>query len=696
MDEQEVSLHSLTNTSSPQIFRIFAVCGKQAVEVLIDTGSHSSFIQETLVDRLGLENEPSNRFKVYMGNGQHLFCERRCNGVKIIMQGHEFVVDLYVLPIWRIDIVFGMQWLRTLGPCLHDHEELTMKFSWNGRQVCLIGKSGVDAGEVSKNKMSMLLQSHNICTLYTVYSMHEDGGNFPSFKIKSSSNKLNNAEEIILKEYGKTFEEPKDLPPRRPIDHQIHLVQGSDPINVRPYRYPYFQKDVMEAMVKEMLDRGYIRHSSSPYSSPVLLVKKDGSWRFCVDYRALNAITIRDRFPIPTIDELLDELGAAVVFSKLDLRTGYHYEFVVIPFGLSNSPSTFQSVMNQLFQSYLRKFVIVFFDDILVYSRSGKEHCFHLQNVLESIQEQGVFPKKSKCQFFQDTIEYLGHIVTGGVVKADPKKIEAMIQWPTPANIKQLRGFLGITGYYRRFIKDYATIAAPLTDFLKKYSYAWVEAAHASFDELKRTMVTPPILRLPDFSQIFVLETDASQVGIGAVLMQEDRPIAYFSKKFDSHMQKASTYTRELYVVTESIMKFRQYLMGREFKICTDHRRLKELLTQVIQTPEQQRFLRKLMGFPFVVEYKPGRDNMAADSLSRVLDVEQIMALNDACSNPVFDFLNTLQEENSKLVDVLELHQKMASNPAENTDFSVRDGILLYKNKFFLGTTSNLKSVMLK
>ena len=274
---------------------------------------------------------------------------------------------------------------------------------------------------------------------------------------------LPSAISAILARHQAVFRLPSGLPPARKFDHRIHLLPNSKPVNVRPYRYPYFQKNEIEKQVQDMLDQGVIQHSHSPFSSPVLLVrKKDGTFRFCIDYRALNLATVPDHFPIPTADELFDELGKAVFFTKLDLRSGYHqirmhstdifktafrthdghFEFLVMPFGLTNAPSTFQVAMNDIFKPFLRRFVIVFFDDILVYSPTMESHGEHLGEVLSLLQRHQFFVKLSKCSFCSTTVEYLGHLITEGLLKADPTKIEAMTAWPQPKNVKQLRVFL--------------------------------------------------------------------------------------------------------------------------------------------------------------------------------------------------------------------------------------------------------------
>lgn len=267
----------------------------------------------------------------------------------------------------------------------------------------------------------------------------------------------------MLGNFDALFVIPSHPPPSRLHDHHILLVPGAKPSNIRPYHYSLLQNDEIERAFQELLDARFIRHSHSPFSFLVLLVKKkEGSWRMCVDYRELNALTIKDKYPIPLIDDLLNELFGASYFSKLDLRSGYHqilmhpgdiektafkthsghYEFLVMPFGLTNATATFQHLMNDIFRPFLRKFVLVFFDDILIYSKSWQEHLCHLQEVFKVLQHYQLYLKRSKCSLGQRSVEYLGHIVFANGVAADPSKLQAIQDWPNPKNIKALRGFL--------------------------------------------------------------------------------------------------------------------------------------------------------------------------------------------------------------------------------------------------------------
>ncbi|XP_021717906.1 uncharacterized protein LOC110685687 [Chenopodium quinoa] len=361
-----------------------------------------------------------------------------------------------------------------------------------------------------------------------------------------------------------------------------------------------------------MVDRGIIQNGSSPFASPVVLVgKKDGTWRLCVDYRELNNRTIKNKFPIQVIDELIDELAGVAVFRKLDLRAGYHqmrvnandvfktafkthighYEFLIMPFGLTNAPASFQGWMNHVFRPLLRKCVLVFFDDILVYSRSLQEHWKHLAEVFELMKEH---------------------------METDPKKVSAVSSWLIPANVKELKSFLGLTGYYRKFFKSYAIICKPLTEKLKKNGFAWSNQAQKAFEDLKSALVSAPVLAIPNFEKQFILETDASKTRIGAVLMQEGNPLAYINRSLGPKWQKLSVYDKELLAIVFAIQKWEQYLVGAHFIIKTDQKSLKWLLQQKISTPFQQFWLSKSMVFDYEIQYKCGKENVATDAFSRV------------------------------------------------------------------------------
>jgi hypothetical protein len=299
--------------------------------------------------------------------------------------------------------------------------------------------------------------------------------------------------EALLLSFGGLFTDPVGLPPKRAHNHRIILKHDTQPIAIRSYWYPAAHKDELERQCAAMMEQGIVRRSDSPFSSPVLLIKMpDGSWRFCVDYRALNALTVKDAFPIPIVDELLDELHGAKFFTKLDLRSGYHqgrmrpkdvhktafrthdglYEFLVMAFGLCNAPATFQALMNDVLRPFLRHFVLVFFDDILIYSKTWADHLRHLSAVLDELRHHQLFVKRNKCSFATSSVAYLGHVISAAGVAMDPAKVQAIHEWSAPRSAWAVWGFLGLTGYYRKFVHNYGAIAAPLTGLLKKEGFS--------------------------------------------------------------------------------------------------------------------------------------------------------------------------------------------------------------------------------
>lgn len=622
-----------------------------------------------------------------------------CSNVQLVLPSISFTAEFVVLELGQVDVILGMQWLRTLGKCTVDWELQEWSFCYDGALVTLKGDPS--------------LHNHNVSlkSLLTA-ECKEEKMTLPSREKKSVEvTTLLMLVEQKLYQYVAVFQKPTGLPPLRGREHSISLQANASPVSVHPYRYPHAHKESMEKLVQEMLADGLIRPSQSPYSSPVLLVKKkDNTHRFCVDYRALNRATVQDKYPIPMIDQLLDELHGARVFSKLDLRAGYHqirmaerdiektafrthdghFEFLVMPFGLTNAPATFQALMNDVFRKFLEKFVLVFFDDILIYSRSLEEHVQHLEAVLEVFVEHKLYANRKKCAFAQEKVEYLGHVISSDGVSTDGQKIEAVVKWPSPKTIKDLRGFLGLTGYYRRFVRDYGAIAYNLTELLKKEQFVWSVAAQTAFDHLKKAMVSAPVLALPDFTKVFVIESDASGFGLGAVLMQDQHPIAFFSRGLTQKEQQKPIYERELMAIVLSIQKWKHYLLGRRFVVRTDQQSLKYLLEQREITLDYQRWLTRVLGYEFDIEYKVGSENKVADGLSRIdhSSFQSVAVDLFALIVPTSLQLQDLYGEIAEDAEIQEVIRKLQDGEPVKNGFTLANGKLLYKQRMVIPSKS--------
>jgi hypothetical protein len=441
-----------------------------------------------------------------------------------------FEQDLKVLPLSCYDMILGGDWLEEFSPMWVHWRQRRMRFTHRGRRITLHGiqDDGSPIRPISARQLQGLLRRGAVAQCVRIQPLHQPES---LHSLTPAAESMPAEIQPLVQEFDDIFTAGQQLPPCRRHDHKIPLLPGAQPVKARPYRYAPHQKDEIERQIHQMLRQGIIRHSTSPFASPVLLVrKKDGAWHFYVDYRQLNAITVKHKHPMPVVDELLDELAGAQWFTKLDLSSGYHqlrvadgdeyktafqthqglYEFLVMPFGLTNAPATFQGVMNTVFERLLHKGVLVFMDDILVYSPTLQQHLQTLREVFTILRHQQVTLKRSKCTFAQQNLEYLGHVISTAGVATDSAKVAAVQTWPQPRSLKELRGFLGLTGYYRKFIKHYGMISRPLTQLLRKgETFQWTPTTETAFRTLKDALVNAPVLALPDFAQSFVIETGA-------------------------------------------------------------------------------------------------------------------------------------------------------------------------------------------
>ncbi|KAK1681098.1 hypothetical protein QYE76_041946 [Lolium multiflorum] len=374
------------------------------------------------------------------------------------------------------------------------------------------------------------------------------------------------------------------MPPDRDIEFIIELIPGTAPIAQRPYRMNPQELIELKKQLDDMLSKGLIRPSASPWGSPVIFVdKRDGTIRLCVDYRKLNDVTIKNKYPLPKIDDLFDQMNGAKVFSKIDLRTGYHqlkvresdipktafatryglYEYTVMSFGLTNAPAYFMNLMNKVFMEYLDKFVVVFIDYILVYSKTEEEQEEHLRLVLGTLRKHQLYAKFSKCQFWLKEVGFLGHVLSAGGLSVDPSLIKSIKERQPPTNPTEVRSFLELAGYYRKFVEGFSSIAKPLTLLLKKdKKFEWTDKCEESFQELKKRLVSTPILTMPDVTKDFVIYCDASKLGLGSVLMQEGKVISYLSRQLKPHEVNYPTHDLELAAVVHALKTWRHYLIG--------------------------------------------------------------------------------------------------------------------------------------
>ncbi len=451
----------------------------------------------------------------------------------------------------------------------------------------------------------------------------------------------------LLLKYHTCFREQ----PGRTRLTQHHIDTGtSKPIKLRPYRVSPQRQQIISQHINQMLTDGIIELANGPYAAPVTLQpKKDGSLRFCVDFRQLNSVTVRDVYPLPRIDDTLDQLQTAKYFTSLDLKSGFWqielddesrpktafithaglFQFKVMPFGLTNAPATFQRLMDLVLGGLKWSCALVYLDDIIVYSPSFPLHLQHLESVLHNIQASGLTLHISKCQFCKTKLKYLGHVVSPSGIEPDPDKIRAVHDYPTPTRLKEVRSFLGLTGYYRRFIKNYATIAEPLISITRNADnkqFIWTPACQEAFEHLRQLLVEAPIISYPHFDLPFILQLDASDVGLSAILAQKlidadgvrrEHVIGYASRTLTSTKRHYSSTERECLAIVYGCSHFRPYIEGVRFTILTDHKALKWLHKTKDLNSRLARWAMQIAAYDVDIQHRPGADNANCDALSR-------------------------------------------------------------------------------
>ncbi|KAM2748489.1 hypothetical protein EV2_027508 [Malus domestica] len=664
--------------------------------VLIDCGATHSVISHTFAQITQPHPSPLGfDLEFAMPRGDKCYVDSFYSGCPVMVDNVIMPANLIPLDIVDFDVILGADWLHYNRAHIDCYGKSVTFLRPGLPEVTFVGeRSGVRHGVISAIRAKKLLSKG--CQGYLAHVVLND--------VAPSS-----VEEVgVVRHYPDVF--PDDLPglpPDRDVEFSIELLPGTNPISLTPYRMAPAELRELKIQLQEQLNR----------------------------------VTIKNRYPLPRIDDLFDQLKGACVFSKIDLRSGYyqlkikeedvhktafrtrygHYEFLVMPFGLTNAPAAFMRLMNEVFQEYLDRFVIVFIDDNLVYSKSKSDHIRHLNLVLRKLREHRLYAKFSKCQFWLNQVAFLGHVVSAQGIQVDPQKIAAVESWEQPRTVTEVRSFLGLAGYYRRFVQDFSMIALPLTKLTRKdVKFEWDESCEQSFQQLKHCLTHAPVLVLPDDNGNFEIYSDASLNGLGCVLMQHSRVIAYASRQLKTHERNYPTHDLELAAIVFALKIWRHYLYGEKCKIFTDHKSLQYLFTQHDLNLRQRRWLELLSDYDCTIEYHPGRANVVADALSRkpqgrlnALSVSRVPLLAELRSTGVeleledqseaflanfqvkpilIDRVLAAQSLDEEIQELVNLRKE-----GKKKDLRIRgsDGMLMQENRMYVPNNEELKKEIL-
>ncbi|XP_074315595.1 uncharacterized protein LOC141651798 [Silene latifolia] len=616
------------------IFRSRCTIQGRVCNLIIDGGSCTNVASVTMVNKLNLSTqEHPNPYKLrWLNKGVEVKVDKQCMVPFSIGNVYKDEILCDVVPMDAYHLLLGTPW------------EFDENFIHQGRSNTYSFKQAEMVKEMQQEQRVLILLSKEI--------------------LEDVEHQLPAEVRPLLEQYQDVFpaELPSGLPPLRGIEHQIHLVPESVLPNRPAYRCDPNAARELQKQINELMNKGFVRESLSPCAVPTLLVpKKDGTWRMCIDSRAINNITVKYRFHIPRLDDMLDELSGARIFSKICLRQGYHqvriregdewktafktkqglYEWLVMPFGLSNAPSTFMRLMIEVLRPCLGTFAVVYFDDILIYSKSTGEHLSHLEEVFQILRGSKLFGKLEKFR----------------------------------KSITEVRGFHGLASFCRRFIKNFSAVIAPITECMKKGAYKWIENAQQAFNLIKKMLCEALVLRLPDFNCLFEVECDASGVGIGAVLIQERNLVAYFSEKLSGTKLSYSTYDKEFYAIVRALMHWSHYLKPKPFMLHSDHEALRYINGQHKLNHRHAKWVEFLQSFTFSSKYKDGKQNIVADALSRRYSLPTVMEQKVLG----FEFMKELYKDDPDFYE--DWLAQTEGTKIQGTKFLLQKGFLFHGNK---------------
>jgi hypothetical protein len=605
----------------PSKFILKATLNLASTSVLIDSGADQNFISLALVDQLALNLvalEVPITIRLAAQATEYVITHRTTPS-KLQLNEHSELISFLVLPALAFPIILGYAWLALHNP----------QINWSLQTITFESSKNVATIQETSPNMQIYPFMHPVQTPTT------------------------NPLPVFLNEYADVFSKTlaNQLPPHRHFDFPINLLPNSVPPYSKVYSLTIDEKESMQKWVKQNLELGLIRPSKSPFGAPCFFIKKkDGSLRLCVDYRRLNAITVKDRNPLPLISDLIRQLAKAKFFTVLDLRGAYNliriqqghefktafvttegqFESLVMGFGPSNCPAHFQSIMNEIFKSLLGKAVEIYLDDIVIYSLTIEEHWIHVKQALEILRLNKLFCKLEKCSFGSQSISFLGYIISNRGISMDPSKIRSILDWPAPTSLKQLQEFLGFCNFYRRFIPNFSPITRPLTLLLQKdVEYVWDPPQQSAYTRLKSQFDSASMLMHPNDAKPFFVETDASDFGIGGILSQINsvnvlQPIAFYSRQLNPAERNYTIYDKELIAVYACFQEWRHFLQGGQHPVTvfSDHKNLEFFMTSQKLTRRQARWSLFLNEFSFFIVHRPGRLNMQADLLSRRPDFQ--------------------------------------------------------------------------